>query len=1142
MAKFKIAQKGLILVAVPLIFGIGYISVLFVGLVNTSRLIDRQSMLKDAVISHLCTMTTGAASLAGRNMYIGTHTKIWKDYYTTQQQRAGAYDKRLRHLLKKERTLRIPNFPVTFHAIENNANHRAETPLLVQLKSMSTEESRAVTRAIDSLRLILWSGVAAGFLVSLVLATFFCLNITNRLLLIVSNALNLSHGTALTPPRKGSDEIAELDQLLYKSASELRELERFKKEMVTLISYELNSPLSSVHNFLSRLSAGKYITLNAKTQDKVDRTHGSVERLMGLVDELHSLDRLELEIHPEEFQIDDLLAESVDAVKGLSEKSGIEFKVTNSGGKLYADRNRLIQVVVNLLSNAIKFSPQNGQVTIDAQSTDGFFKCRVTDQGPGIPESFRKKMFQPFEQADLSDATKKKGTGLGLNISRSIVEQHGGQIGVDSEEGKGSSFWFSIPERMSVRSTSSNPTNQTAYPQAGKYGVLKKGMIIIALPLVFQIGFAILFGNMLDGICKQVKQEDNSMAVLEAVTNCTNTVTSALGESIAQVYVPVPWRESLWPNSKEAGLRYVDTAIALSSENPDQVKDLKTVKKELLAGSAVLEREFKTQESKKAFDKLDFAFRRMVYTICGSNLEPVTPEEKLDAEIGMPSFRMLSAFESFSNDRLHKELPPFLRSQVLLDKTMDRESKSSQQAAKLRSDKIKTTEIVLVSGILSTVIISVLIALFLMRNITRRLQHVMANTRRLAKREMLDTPIAGTDEIAYLDRVLFETSNRLVELESFKRELVSIVSHELRTPLMSISAGLELFRIGILGELSEEGLHQLDFAQRENKRLIRLISDILDIEKIQAGKFELDKKECNVVELIESSISSTAELAAGKRIKIESGTADEGLKILADADRLSQVLGNVLSNAIHLSPEGSKISVQAKRHSDGQVKFIVREQDDSRWCRTETDAASIAELRARGGSNFGMAVSKRIVELHDGKIGVENTDGAGITWFTVPSNGSNVSGGKTTPGTPENSLPELKLRKVFLVQVLEAAVERVESTADKLGIAIEAGGTRAIVNADFDAMLDVLEKLLSIAVTYVGEENSISLDTLSTDNEVELRVVFSSRQELSFIEASKDKDLRYCKSIIAMHNGTMYYQRESAQHLAICLKLPLRES
>jgi signal transduction histidine kinase len=76
---------------------------------------------------------------------------------------------------------------------------------------------------------------------------------------------------------------------------------------------------------------------------------------------------------------------------------------------------------------------------------DGFLECRIIDQGRGIPEQFRKQIFEPFKQVDAKDATTKKGTGLGLTISRSIVEQHGGTIGVDSEEGKGSAFWFKIP-------------------------------------------------------------------------------------------------------------------------------------------------------------------------------------------------------------------------------------------------------------------------------------------------------------------------------------------------------------------------------------------------------------------------------------------------------------------------------------------------------------------------------------------------------------------------------------------------------------------------------------------------------------------------------------------------------------------------
>jgi signal transduction histidine kinase len=111
----------------------------------------------------------------------------------------------------------------------------------------------------------------------------------------------------------------------------------------------------------------------------------------------------------------------------------------------YADADRIVQVLVNLLSNAVKFSPSGSSVIVGASQVDDQVEVRVTDTGRGIPARLLPNIFQRFEQVSASDATEKGGSGLGLAICKDIAELHGGTIGVESEEGKGSTFWFRLP-------------------------------------------------------------------------------------------------------------------------------------------------------------------------------------------------------------------------------------------------------------------------------------------------------------------------------------------------------------------------------------------------------------------------------------------------------------------------------------------------------------------------------------------------------------------------------------------------------------------------------------------------------------------------------------------------------------------------
>ncbi|HEY9789075.1 MAG TPA: ATP-binding protein, partial [Candidatus Obscuribacterales bacterium] len=115
------------------------------------------------------------------------------------------------------------------------------------------------------------------------------------------------------------------------------------------------------------------------------------------------------------------------------------------------DRDRIIQVLTNLLANALKFSPKNSEVVIGVSCSDGNIRFAVTDHGPGIPEGEQAKLFVPFQQVDSSDSRTKGGTGLGLAISKAIVIKHGGRIGFDTKSGAGSTFWFELPIRQTLR-------------------------------------------------------------------------------------------------------------------------------------------------------------------------------------------------------------------------------------------------------------------------------------------------------------------------------------------------------------------------------------------------------------------------------------------------------------------------------------------------------------------------------------------------------------------------------------------------------------------------------------------------------------------------------------------------------------------
>ncbi len=236
--------------------------------------------------------------------------------------------------------------------------------------------------------------------------------------------------------------------VLVIDVTERHEVERLKQEFISMVSHELRSPLNSVLGFLEMLPEGIYGDLNPTGQEKVTVAERNVNRLIRLINDLLEIDRTEagrLSMEIEDIPIKPLIDRSVDAVKALADKENITITVSDSDTIVTADGDRIVQVIVNLLSNAIKYSPKGGKIEITTTTQEDWLEVRVKDEGRGIPEQYKALIFEKFQQVNSSDWRQKGGTGLGLAISKAIVDQLNGSIGVDSEEGKGSAFWFRLP-------------------------------------------------------------------------------------------------------------------------------------------------------------------------------------------------------------------------------------------------------------------------------------------------------------------------------------------------------------------------------------------------------------------------------------------------------------------------------------------------------------------------------------------------------------------------------------------------------------------------------------------------------------------------------------------------------------------------
>src|SRR5881296_1586470 len=252
--------------------------------------------------------------------------------------------------------------------------------------------------------------------------------------------------------RRLAVEVRHAAQRLESQNAELEQAGKLKDQFLANVSHELRTPLNSVIGFSDLLltMASAESPLTETQRDYLETIARNGRHLLELINELLDLSKIAagmMELRLEPLELGALLQEAAGTVRAQLEARRHTLVIEPSADHVVvrADRGRLRQVLLNLLSNAIKFSTDGGRVTLSARLEDsGAVRVAVSDSGIGIAPADQRKLFQEFVQLDASESRRYEGTGLGLALSKRLVELHGGTIGVESELGKGSTFWFTL--------------------------------------------------------------------------------------------------------------------------------------------------------------------------------------------------------------------------------------------------------------------------------------------------------------------------------------------------------------------------------------------------------------------------------------------------------------------------------------------------------------------------------------------------------------------------------------------------------------------------------------------------------------------------------------------------------------------------
>jgi len=336
----------------------------------------------------------------------------------------------------------------------------AESQAYGRLRDLEEYYARKVQRSVEEVAQVgreaargsLYA-LVAGSLISVVVWVLILLSLSRPLRNLVDGTERVAQGRFDDPiPVLSADELGTLSDAFNRMAASLSELDRMKAEFVATASHELKTPLACIKGFASLMHSGSRGPLSEEQRSTMHQIEEQVDQMTSFVTQLLDLSRLRagrLAMNKRSMPAEAFFSSIARGFEGVAERRGIAYEVALAGSlppRIHVDPDRLREVVYNLLGNAFKFTKSGGKVGIIAEGEAGWVRVAVSDTGPGIAQEDLPFIFEKYYRgADLDGSRQNEGAGLGLAISRGIIERHGGRIWVESNPGQGSRFIFRIP-------------------------------------------------------------------------------------------------------------------------------------------------------------------------------------------------------------------------------------------------------------------------------------------------------------------------------------------------------------------------------------------------------------------------------------------------------------------------------------------------------------------------------------------------------------------------------------------------------------------------------------------------------------------------------------------------------------------------
>ncbi|HNB23465.1 MAG TPA: HAMP domain-containing sensor histidine kinase [Candidatus Melainabacteria bacterium] len=495
--RLNLKQKGLIIVAIPLIFEGLFVLTLYLMLEDAENKVEKET--KSRIVLQDVNNISRSIMDSASNLVTWNFTHRRDELQKFDNTMLGIADSidNLKAMSEDDPVRRAHAKKLEYHGkatMKNLMSHREKMvgdssrvytpnfqqfrrdfsadfdPFLKEAQILANEEEQVqkqVPQAVEErktrLRLLLLAGFAMNVIAAIAVALYFNRDISSRLMVLIENSRRMAIGKELLKGIGGKDEVAQLDRTFHEMANSLRQAEATKREFVQMISHDLRTPLTAILGTFELLSSGAYGKLSDRGQSRVVDAERESERLIGMINELLDIDKLEsgnMQLLCSDVELQPILRRAKDAVSVIADKRKLRLDVTQDNHNLHVDEDRVVQVLINLLGNAVKYSPEGGEIKVCASVDKQFVRIDVIDQGPGIPKKDKKLIFERFRQIEGEEYKRSGSSGLGLAICKALVEGHGGMIAVDSEIGKGSRFWFTLPLAKSAHQSEIKEANE----------------------------------------------------------------------------------------------------------------------------------------------------------------------------------------------------------------------------------------------------------------------------------------------------------------------------------------------------------------------------------------------------------------------------------------------------------------------------------------------------------------------------------------------------------------------------------------------------------------------------------------------------------------------------------------------------------